>query len=333
MTTQSISNPQAVPPSLSLVRQAWQFNRILTLAILLHVALVPLLLLGMAVDPKIIGGANGWIKPLKFALSGGIYGATILWMLTFVQGRRRWVQGIASVTGIALIAETVLITMQVMRGTTSHFNAATAFDGIVFSIMGTFIMLLSLAGFLLAIFLLFQRLPDPVVAWGLRWGLIIALVGMGSGVLMTSGNLPPSSVAAAEAGDPVTVVGAHSVGVDDGGPGLPFLGWSTTGGDLRVGHFFGLHGLQVLPFLAFLLTRPAARRRLTQRQRVGLIWTAGLGYLGLTLLLTWQAMRAQPVIAPDGTTLLAAALLAAGVAAGALLALAAGRRPATGQPA
>lgn len=333
MTTQSISNPQAVPPSLSLVRQAWQFNRILTLAILLHVALVPLLLLGMAVDPKIIGGANGWIKPLKFALSGGIYGATILWMLTFVQGRRRWVQGIASVTGIALIAETVLITMQVMRGTTSHFNAATAFDGIVFSIMGTFIMLLSLAGFLLAIFLLFQRLPDPVVAWGLRWGLIIALVGMGSGVLMTSGNLPPSSVAAAEAGEPVTVVGAHSVGVDDGGPGLPFLGWSTTGGDLRVGHFFGLHGLQVLPFLAFLLTRPAARRRLTQRQRVGLIWTAGLGYLGLTLLLTWQAMRAQPVIAPDGTTLLAAALLAAGVAAGALLALAAGRRPATGQPA
>lgn len=333
MTTQSISNPQAVPPSLSLVRQAWQFNRILTLAILLHVALVPLLLLGMAVDPKIIGGANGWIKPLKFALSGGIYGATILWMLTFVQGRRRWVQGIASVTGIALIVETVLITMQVMRGTTSHFNAATAFDGIVFSIMGTFIMLLSLAGFLLAIFLLFQRLPDPVVAWGLRWGLIIALVGMGSGVLMTSGNLPPSSVAAAEAGDPVTVVGAHSVGVDDGGPGLPFLGWSTTGGDLRVGHFFGLHGLQVLPFLAFLLTRPAARRRLTQRQRVGLIWTAGLGYLGLTLLLTWQAMRAQPVIAPDGTTLLAAALLAAGVAAGALLALAAGRRPATGQPA
>lgn len=103
--------------------------------------------------------------------------------------------------------------------------------------------------------------------------------------------------------------------------------------DLRVGHFFGLHGLQVLPFLAFLLTRPAAKRRLTQRQRVGLIWTAGLGYLGLTLLLTWQAMRAQPLIAPDSTTLLAAGLLAAGVAAGALLSLAAGRRTVAAQPA
>ncbi len=328
MTTQSIATRNASSAAPSLLQRAWRFNRILTLAVLLHTALIPFLLLGMALDPKIIAGVNGWIKPLKFALSGAIYGATILWMLTFVEGRRRWVQGIATVTGVALLVETALITLQVLRGTTSHFNAATVFDGIVFSIMGAFILLLSLAGFLLAIFLLFQRLPDPVVAWGLRWGLIIALAGMGSGALMTSGNLPPSSLAAAEAGEPVTVVGAHSVGVDDGGPGLPFLGWSTTGGDLRAGHFFGLHGLQVLPFLAFLLTRPAARRRLTQRQRVALIWTAGLGYLGLTLLLTWQAMRGQPLIAPDALTLAAAGVLAAGVMAGILLAMITGRRDA-----
>ena len=333
MTTDSTPTQHftSLPPAWG--QRAWQFNRPLALAILLHAAIVPLLLLGMAVDPKVIGGVNGWIKPLKFALSGTIYGATILWMLTFVQGRQRWVQRIATVTGVALIVETALITLQVLRGTTSHFNFATIFDGIVFSVMGAFIMLLSLAGFLLAIFLLTQRLPDPVVAWGLRWGLIIALAGMGSGVLMSAGNLPPSTLAAAEAGRPVTVVGAHSVGVDDGGPGLPFVGWSTTGGDLRVGHFFGLHGLQVLPFAAFLLTRPTARRRLTPRQRIGLIWTAGISYLGLTLLLTWQAMRAQPLIAPDSTTLLAAGGLAAGAAAGALLALAAGWYSAPEQPA
>jgi hypothetical protein len=212
----------------------------------------------------------------------------------------------------------VLITLQVVRNTASHFNVATPFDGAVFSIMGIFIMALAVANFVLALVLGFQRLPDPVVAWGIRWGLIISLAGMASGVLMTTTNLPPTALAAAQAGQPVTIAGAHSVGVDDGGPGLPFLGWSTTGGDLRVGHFVGLHGLQALPLLAFVLTRVWMTQRLNARRRVALIWTVGLGYLSLTVLLTWQALRAQSLIAPDGVTLAAAALLFA-VAAGAVV--------------
>ena len=109
------------------------------------------------------------------------------------------------------------------------------------------------------------------------------------------------------------IVGAHSVGVEDGGPGLLVTGWSTVGGDLRVAHFFGLHGLQALPLLGFLLASfgPAWLR---SGHRVALVWTAGLAYLGLVLILTWQALRGVPVVAPDAPTLLALFAAAATVA-------------------
>lgn len=334
MTTQPMSSHLATPGAVStLLQRAWRFNHPLALAVIFHLALTPLLLIAMFVDPRVIGGVNGWIKPLKFALSGAIYGATFLWLLTFVRGRTRLVQIIATITGVALLIETVLITMQVLRHTASHFNVATPFDGAVFSIMGIFIMALAVANFVLAVVLGFQRLPDPVVAWGVRWGLIISLAGMAPGVLMTTANLPPSTLAAVQMGQPVTIAGAHSVGVDDGGPGLPFLGWSTTGGDLRVGHFVGLHGLQALPFLAFLLTRAWATRRFSTLRRVALIWTAGAGYFALTVLLTWQALRAQPLLAPDRVTLLAATLLAAALAGALLVIIAAPGRRTTPQPA
>jgi hypothetical protein len=84
------------------------------------------------------------------------------------------------------------------------------------------------------------------------------------------------------------------------------MGWSTVAGDLRPAHFVGLHALQLLAFLGWLLARRRVSAVLSERRRLTLVWTGGLAYLGLVLPLVWQALRGQSVIHPDGTTLVAA---------------------------
>jgi hypothetical protein len=99
------------------------------------------------------------------------------------------------------------------------------------------------------------------------------------------------------------IAGAHAVGVSDGGPGLPFLGWSTVAGDLRVGHFFGLHSIQVAAILlALSLLLPIAFR-------IPLIAVGNITWLGFVGLVTWQSLRAEPFASPSETTLVGYAVL------------------------
>src|SRR5258707_9082107 len=78
------------------------------------------------------------------------------------------------------------------------------------------------------------------------------------------------------------IVGAHSVGVADGGPGLPVVGWSTAGGALRVAHFLGIPAMQILPLVGrFVARRRNAFARFTEAHRLGLSSTVGFDYLAL----------------------------------------------------
>ena len=316
-----MSTPAGFDPR-GLMRRAWALNPPLAFVGAAMGVTVAVALVGLVADPRVITGAPAWLKPMKFAVSIAVYCFTVLWLLTFVRGRPRLVRGIGWVTAVGLAVEMALIVAQVVRGTTSHFNVGTAFDAAIWSAMGAIVVSVWVAGMLLAVLLVRQRLADPALAWSLRLGLVVAVVGMAVAFLMTS----PTPEQLAAAGGP-RVAGAHSVGVADGGPGLPVTGWSTVAGDLRVAHFVGLHGLQVLPAVGYLLTVLPARR-LGGRHRVALVWTVGLAYLGLVLLLAWQALRGQSVIAPDAITLAALAALGGGAVAVALAVLGHGWRTA-----
>jgi hypothetical protein len=218
---------------------------------------------------------------------------------------------LAHLTTWSLVFELVVIILQVVRGRASHFNLSTPLDSTLFGLMGMVIVLVFMAGLVVGALLLRQRLPAAVGA-ALRWGIGSALLGMGLAFLMTS--IPsPAQAAAMQAGQAPAAFGAHSVGVEDGGPGLPVVGWSTVGGDLRVAHFVGLHGLQVLPLIGLALARGT---QLADEKRARLLRVAGLGYIGLTLLLAWQALRGQPLIAPDALSLVVLGGLVAAVSAG-----------------
>jgi len=111
----------------------------------------------------------------------------------------------------------------------------------LWTIMGSAIVLLWVATVIVAVLLLREPIADRALALGIRLGLVVALLGMAVAFFM--GAPRPAQQDALALGQ-TTLSGAHAVGVPDGGPGVPVTGWSTTGGDLRVPHFIGLHALQ-----------------------------------------------------------------------------------------
>jgi hypothetical protein len=301
--------------------EAWRRNPPLVTLVLAMLVVAAVALLGLVVDPRVITGAPAWMKPLKFAVSIAIYSATLLWMLTFIPDRPRLVAVISWGVFLAFGIEMTLLVTQVLRNTSSHFNVATSFDAAVFTTMGAAIAGLWLLNAIVAFLLARRRFAEAPIVWGVRMGLIAGLLGMAVAFLMTQPTPEQDSLIAATGSS--SIVGAHAVGVADGGPGLPVVGWSTEGGDLRVAHFVGLHGLQILPLLGLALTR-FGPTWLPMRDRSRLVGVASAFWVALVLLLTWQALRGQSLIAPDALTLSALGLLIAMMAAatGAVLALA-----------
>ncbi|MGR6964377.1 hypothetical protein ACU610_07965 [Geodermatophilus sp. URMC 61] len=302
-----------------------QWHRPLLLVAAVTAPFVVISLVGTVLDDRVLVGAPIWAKPFKFAVSIVLYAVTWSWLLAGLR-RHRLARWAGTVIAVALLVEYVVIVGQAVRGRQSHFNVATPLDATLWGIMGSSIAVLFVANVVVAAVLVRRRVGPRPLTWAVRAGAAISLFGIGIAFLMTGPT--PAQRQSLRDGTFTGVVGAHSVGVTDGGPVLPVTGWSTTGGDLRIAHFVGIHALQALPLLAVLLTLLAARLPLLRDEdlRTRLVLVAAGGYAGLTCLVLWQALRGQPLLRPDGATLAAAGALIALVAAGTAAVVIAGRR-------
>lgn len=297
-TTSTVSFPR------SLWNQAWAISPVLTVSTVVMLIGAAFTTAGLLLDPRQLVGEPVWMKPTKFYISLVIYDATILYFLSFLSERRRFVRAVGAILSACGALEMVGITLQAARGVRSHFNTATPFDQGIFSMMGIVIMVLWLTMVVLAVVLLRAKLTDRPLASALRMGLVIGLVGAGLGHFMVAPRA--EQIAAMKAGEQQVELGAHTFGGKDGGPGLPVVGWSTTAGDMRPAHFLGLHGMQVLPFLAVLLAR---RRSRSESQRVAVVRAAGVAYFGVMGVLAVQALRGLPIIQWDMMGIMGLALV------------------------
>src|SRR5262245_13018060 len=108
----------AVTASLSwqprnLVGEVWRRNLPLAALVLGMLPLLVVALVGLVIDPRVITGAPAWMKPLKFTISIAIYGATLLWMLTFVTDRPRLIALVSWGLFLGFAFEMALILVQV----------------------------------------------------------------------------------------------------------------------------------------------------------------------------------------------------------------------------
>jgi hypothetical protein len=187
-------------------------------------------------DIKILG-VNRWLKPMKFYLSVGLLAFTLNWLLYYLSNKKL-VKIYSWIIAITMLVENGVILMQAVRGTTSHFNISSPFNGIAFAVMGIVILIFTITAISITINFFVQNnfTISPAYVWGIRLGLVFFILASVEGGLMIG-------------------LFKHTVGGADGSPGLPLVNWSRQYGDLRIAHFFGLHALQILPLLGFYIAK------------------------------------------------------------------------------
>ncbi len=201
-------------------------------AMLLGFVLCAVLLQG---DPRTFNGINIWLKPGKFFFSMCVHLLTTAWALTRLTSAERKSRPIKMLIGVLLAAawaELLYIAFQASQGQASHFNASSTLYASLYMAMAVLSVVLVLAPAILG-WIVWRKAPHDEAARFIALGFgLAAVVTVAVGMTLGSHS-------------------SHWIGGDmTDATGLPIFKWSTTGGDLRVAHFIGLHIMQAVPFAA-----------------------------------------------------------------------------------
>jgi hypothetical protein len=191
------------------------------------------------VDARELNGANVWVKPAKFFFSLAVHLVTVSWALSLITLRSRAVRIAIPAMIAASWIELVYIVVRAIRGEASHFNIGTPLDALLYSLMGLGAVTITLTTFIVG-FSIWKNRNDALITEAASVGLMLgAVLGTIAGGYLSSQT-------------------GHNVGGDlTDATGTGFFGWSTTGGDLRIAHFVGLHATQLVPLVALTKNRTA----------------------------------------------------------------------------
>lgn len=282
MTTFTLASPpagMATQPRVDLAAP-WRARQPLlaTLAELCLWALIPCAL-AMWLDARTVNGISVWIKPTKFFASLALYYATLAWMFGLLPREAQASRAGRTIIGLAAGAGTYEMTWLVsaaVAGVPSHFNRTHWVWEMAYNLAGLGATLLLVAVLMQGILIARDRqVPlQPAFRLSLAIGAVLAF----GATLVTAGVLASGT--------------GHWVGaaVANDAAGWPVLGWSRTGGDLRVAHFFALHAQQAMPLAG------AAIVALRVPMATAAVVVVALAYVALIAGTFVQALMGRPFL-------------------------------------
>lgn len=194
-------------------------------------------------------GPVSWRKPFDFGLSFGVTLATVVWVTSYLRMPERTRVRLLTVFAVDCVVEVAGITVQAWRDQPSHLNTSTPFNTVVAMTLavGGGVLIVVLGAFAVTAFR--GRIDGPAsMVLAQRSGFALLVVGLLSGAAM----IARGSISRAH-GDAAARMYAVT-------------------GFIKEFHGVTLHGVLVLPVLAWLL----GRREISEERRV-LIVRAALG--------------------------------------------------------